>query len=367
MLVGGMVLSSGCQTADSLTRELGLRQIASDDLCGRHSEELRGSKSYFERNIVQGAVIGAVGGALIGALITGDVGGALRGGLVGAAAGAGGGYLSARQREAEDRASLTRTVYQDSARESAQVVRALNSFSAARQCRIQTAERVKRDFKAGRLTREQAQQALDTERARYNDDITTVRAIGARVDERHQELVAAAETLSSGDPEARELLAEAKAAEREAWSNPNLQTSESVSAPPPGADGYPVRRYAETNLNVRAAPSAGSERLTLLQGGQGVLVLAPASDGWATVQLDDGRRAYVAAQFLRDDSGTVQVASNASVEPTLASLTRSVPNDASVETKTVGVMFEGREKRLELERLARRAEREEDTVFSLDG
>lgn len=366
-MVSALTLTAACQTTDSFTRQLGLQPIAADDVCGMHSERLREAKGYFERNIVQGAVIGAVGGAVLGALITGDVGGAVRGGLIGGVAGAGSGYLAARQKEAQDRASLVQTVYQDSSRESAEVVRALSSFNGARNCRLQRVDRIKADFKAGRLSRTDAQSQLDLERQRYNDDIVTVRAIGARIDERHKELVSAAETLAQDNPEAQQLLNEARAAEKEAWSNPNLVTP--TTAP---AVGYPKRMRAQTNVNVRKQPTVGAARVGLLQGGMGVDALGPDENGWTPVELENGAKGFVASRYLEAGDTVIAAPSTTPAalnppETTLASLTRSVPETAAVETKTVGVMFEGREKRIELERLAQQAEREERTVFTLDG
>jgi len=348
---------AGCQTAGGLSSQLGLAQISASDSCGVHSQALRESQGFFERSIVQGALIGAVGGAVLGGVVGGSSRAALAGGLIGGLAGAGGGYLAAREKEAQSRAQLTDTVYRDVQAESAEVVRALAGFERARTCRLQRADSIKRDLAQGRLTREEAARQLSLERSRFADDLKVVRAIGAKIDERHAELLTATETLSGDDVRARALLGQTRTAEAAAWRNPDLSSGLAASGL--------VR--ATTTVNVRQQPSAQASRVGSLAQGHTATLLEPDKGGWSRIRLSDGKTGYVASSYISSTAtGVGQSVPSTSGGPTLASLTRSIPSSASTETKTVGALFEGREKRIELERLSRQAEREERTVFELD-
>lgn len=355
------LLTSACQTVEGFSNSLGIQQVSKDDACGQQSIALRESQGYFERSIIQGAAIGAVGGAILGGILGGGDG-ALTGAAVGAAAGAGGGYLAARQNEATDRASLGQTVYQDAQHETGEIVRALAAFNRVRDCRLARVGDIKQQFGAGQLTREQAQTMLDVEKRRYADDIIVVKTIAGKIDERHQEFVTAVETMSEDNPEASALLARAKEAEQSEWKNPDAPAAEA----PVVAQDLVV---ASTNLNVRAEPSTTGAKVGLLEGGVSALRTGPDQGGWTPIQLTDGTDGFVATQYLSgyEDTAPKVDAQQQGSGLTLASVTRSVSSDADTETRTVAVLYEGREKRIELDRLTQTAEQEESTAFTLDG
>ncbi|RVU33760.1 SH3 domain-containing protein [Hwanghaeella grinnelliae] len=357
--LGTTLLTSACQTVEGLSNDLGIQQVSKDDACGQASTELREAQGYFERSIIQGAVIGAVGGAILGGILGGGDG-ALAGAAVGGAAGAGGGYLAARQNEASDRSELNNTVYQDAQSETGEIVRALAAFNRVRDCRLARSETIKQQFATGQLTREQAQKMLDVEKRRYSDDIVVVKAIAGKIDERHQEFVTAVDTMAEDNPEASALLARAQEAEENEWKNPDAvaTTGSAVSQD---------MVVASTNLNVRAEPSTTGAKVGLLEGGTAALRTGPDQDGWTPVQLANGSNGFVATQYLSGYEGSAPAVNNQSDELTLASVTRSVSSDADTETRTVAVLYEGREKRIELDRLTQTAEQEENTAFSLDG
>ena len=360
-LLGTTLLTSACQTVEGLSNDLGIQHVSKDDACGEASTSLREAQGYFERSIIQGAVIGAVGGAILGGILGGGDG-ALAGAAVGAAAGAGGGYLAARQKEASDRSELNSTVYQDAQNETGEIVRALAAFNRVRDCRLDRSETIKQQFAAGQLTREQAQTMLDVEKRRYADDIVVVKAIAGKIDERHQEFVTAVETMSEDSPEASALLARAQEAEASEWKNPDAAVSSE-----PAVSGDMV--VASTNLNVRAEPSTTGAKIGLLEGGTAALRTGPDEDGWTPIELANGSNGFVATQFLSGYEGSAPAVNSGSAgsDLTLASVTRSVSSDADTETRTVAVLYEGREKRIELDRLTQTAAQEENTAFSLDG
>jgi len=359
--LGTTLLTSACQTVEGLSNDLGIQQVSKDDACGQASTELREAQGYFERSIIQGAVIGAVGGAILGGILGGGDG-ALAGAAVGGAAGAGGGYLAARQKEASDRSELNNTVYQDAQNETGEIVRALAAFNRVRDCRLARSSTIKQQFATGQLTREQAQTMLDVEKRHYSDDIVVVKAIAGKIDERHQEFVSAVETMSEDNPEASALLERAQEAEQAEWKNPDAPAA---SEPAVSEDMV----VASTNLNVRAEPNTTGAKIGLLEGGTAARRTGPDQGGWTPIELANGSNGFVATQYL---SGYEDTAPSVTSEPagsdlTLASVTRSVPSDADTETRTVAVLYEGREKRIELDRLTQTAEQEENTAFSLDG
>lgn len=357
-----LLANSGCVPTAQFINQLGVGGISADDRCGQHSQSLREAKGYFERSMVQGAAIGAIGGAILGGLLGGSGKSALIGSLAGGALGAGTGYWTAKQQETQDRAQLAGTVYRDLDAERSEILRALASFSQVRECRLNAARVIKTDFAAGRIDRSTATSLLDSERRRFADDIIVVQAIGAKIDERHEELIVAVDSIAASDPEARQLLQESKEAERQAYLDTSWKN--------PDADAPDARVTATSNVNVRKEPSAGAPRVQLFQAGDTAKSLATTVTGWTKIELNNGNIGYVSSKYIEHATPAPQrTADNfdtGTSHTTLASLTRSVSPSADTETKVVGVMFEGREKRLELERLTQQAEKEENTVFSLD-
>jgi len=361
-LVSSLLLTSACQTGSQFVQNLGITQVSNNDACGVHSTALRDAKGYFEKSMIQGAVIGAIGGALLGALLGGDEKGALIGAAAGGLSGATLGYYEAKKQENADRASLVQTVYKDAQQETAESARALASFSKARECRLREAESIKAQYSGNEITREQAEQKLATERQRFAEDVTVVRAIGAKIDERHKDLYAATQDLADDSPDASRLLKNVKAAADRAWADPDLTADHSEST-----EQAPTMVKSRSNVNVRSAPSIDSTRIGLLEAGVNVEQLESNQEGWTKVRLGSGKQGFVATRFL-DGEGHKAVMASASpavTEPTLASLTTDVPSNADTEVRTVGVLFEGVEKRIELERLANQAEGEEKTAFTL--
>lgn len=166
----------GCSTQSS-------RIGANDgsDVCYRQRVTLDSTGDYFGEDILKGAAVGAAGGALAGLLVGGNARGALIGAAAGGALGAAGGYWKARQQQNQDQASLYRTVSSDIERDNAMIDKTQLAFNQLTDCRQQEANRIKADYRSGRLTRPQADALMTDVRRRSNDDLQIARATDQRI------------------------------------------------------------------------------------------------------------------------------------------------------------------------------------------
>lgn len=363
---------AGCQTTSSFEREVGVAPIAADDRCGSSSQMLREAKGHFERDLISNALVGGVMGALVGGIASGGDARAIVGG---AAAGAVGGgalaYYNQRRQEARDQAALAGTIYGDVQQESAEINRALVAFKQARDCRLAEAKRIKARYQAGEIDRSTAQSRLDRERQRYADDVKIARAIGAGISERHKELDAATQQVARNSPDAALLYTRAAGVAQQTEEAEHGQRALQTSG-----NGM----YATTTLNVRTAPSADAPLVHQLAPGQRVTVLSSANERWSMVRLPGGTVAYAASNYLQQEPLPTAVASDPSHSDAvpagssnvttqagdLGNLVDSVPDEADTETKTVAALYEGVEKRIELERVTEAAAAQEDTAFTLE-
>lgn len=123
--------------------------------CNAPLKELRNNEFAVEKGVAAGALAGAAFGALLGYAITGKGSGAAAGAAIGGVTGgaAGGVYASHRQ-DQEDAARLAEYNAQ-LAGNIQEVDRAVAAAKVARQCYERRFEQSAREFKAGRLTRQQ--------------------------------------------------------------------------------------------------------------------------------------------------------------------------------------------------------------------
>lgn len=357
---------AGCQTTSSFEREVGVAPIAADDRCGSSSQMLREAKGHFERELISNALVGGVMGALVGGIASGGDARAIVGGAAaGAVSGGALAYYNQRRQQARDQAALSGTIYSDVQQESAEINRALVAFEQVRDCRLAVAERIKARFQTGAIDRSTAQALLNQERERYTDDVKIARAIGAGISERHKELDAATQQIARNSTDAASLYTRAAVVAEQAERAPRVSGTE---------------MYATTTLNVRAEPSANATRVGRLARGQQVTVLTRTNDGWSEVELPGGGRAYAASDYLQDkpllaavtddpsgaEAGSVG-SSRVTAQPgSLGDVVDSVPAEADTETKAVAALYEGVEKRIELERVTEAAAAQEETAFTLD-
>lgn len=154
------------------------------DVCRRERVTLDSTGDFFAEDIIKGAAIGAVGGGLIGGLAGGDLKGALIGAAAGGALGAAGGYFKARMQQSTDQASLYRTVSSDIQRDNDNIDKTQIAFNQLVDCRKRSADRIRADLRAGRITRADAQGQMADVKRRAAEDLQIARKISARIQDR---------------------------------------------------------------------------------------------------------------------------------------------------------------------------------------
>lgn len=243
------------------------------DACRTQLVALDSTGNFFGEDILRGAAVGAVSGALLGGLLavaTGQRGGgiaagaaigAVGGGVVGGTAG----YLSARQQQATDQASLSMAVAGDLAAENAQLDRTQIAFDQLMDCRFRTADQVRLDVQSGRIARPQASAAMDNIRARTQRDIQLAQTINGQIARRGAEFDTAIDTLA---PDVKQ-----------------------AAARPVRAIPAQPRRTVKLYLR----PDAGSPEVAQLPARERV-TLRPARNGYAQVETSSGLRGYAVAQ-----------------------------------------------------------------------
>jgi hypothetical protein len=263
------VMLAGCVS----TREGRIGADDGADPCRAQLVALDSTGNFFAEDIVRGAAIGAVGGAALGALVAAAAGGrgsniaagaaigAVGGGLVGGTAG----YLSARQQQAQDQASLNRAIAGDLAAENAQLDRTQIAFNQLMDCRFGTAQRIRADHRAGRLTQPQAEAQLANIRARTQRDLQLAQTINQQIGRRGAEFDTAFDTVAPGVKQ-------------------QVQAGATV--------GRPVQTRAAVPLKLR--PDAASPQVAQI-GPREAVTIRPASGGTVLVETASGLRGYAPA------------------------------------------------------------------------
>jgi outer membrane lipoprotein SlyB len=263
------VLLAGCVT----TRETRIGSDDGSDPCRPQLVALDSTGNFFAEDILRGAAIGAVGGAALGALVSAAAGGRGSNIATGAAIGAVGGavvggtsaYLSARQQQATDQASLNRAIAGDLAAENAQLDRTQLAFDQLMDCRFGTAQRIRADLRGGRLTREQAEVQMAELRQRTQRDIQLAQTINGQISRRGGEFDTAIESVAPGTKQQV------------------TQANARVSRP------VPVQARATVPLRLR--PDPASPEVAQVPARERV-TLRPASNGFAQVETASGLRGY---------------------------------------------------------------------------
>ena len=235
---GLAVILSGCATT----------MFAEDasDPCNAQRQELAGAKNYYATAVVQGAALGAIIGGLSGALLgSGSNRGtaAATGAVVGAVTGGLGGYYMAKQKDARDAAQLAASIQNDIVTENTEIDRATIAFTRLRQCRFAVAESVKADFRAGRISRDEAIRRLDEQKQRFDADIAGAESIGVKMADRAKEFQYASNELVKSSPEAQAELA--------------METTEE------GAVGAPVKKKHVKRHRKHVTPHGKPDAVTV--------------------------------------------------------------------------------------------------------
>ena len=238
--------------------------------------QLDSTGNYFGEDIVRGAAIGAAGGAILGGLIAAASGGNSRnvlagagiGAVAGGVAGASAGYITARRQQYSDQAQLNSVIAQDVSKENQEIDRSQRAFDLLLDCRMASAARIRSEFAARRVSREQAQGAMQNVRARLANDVVVAQRINERIGARGNEFDTAFNEVA---PAARN-----QAGAR--IGNPQPVTSARV-------------------IPLRLRPDAGAPEFTQVQARERVTV-RPAHSGYALVETESGVRGYAPAALF---------------------------------------------------------------------
>jgi outer membrane lipoprotein SlyB len=280
--VSGIVVASLLASCAPGTMSTQAQRIGPDDgtdACRRYVVALDSTGNFFGAQIVQGAAIGALGGAAIGGLVTGNWRGAAFGALAGGVAGGTAAYWSALQQQQMDQAALYQRVSTDLAHENAAIDKSQLAFDELTDCRFRQAQTVRADYRAGRISREQAEAAMAGVRARGQHDLQLAQLINKQIQDRGAQFQVAASNIGPGP-----------------------------TPPPPIAEAVTIRSAAP----VKVRPDASAPAIAELRPSDRVQV-SGGRNGYALVETPSGTRGYVAANELQSPSAqrSVSLASTA--------------------------------------------------------
>ena len=257
--------------------------VAADDVCGAQRQALKAYHDYFFSSMIQGAAMGAVAGGLTGLVIGGNAESAAIGAGAGALVGGFGGYYLAKEKANSDPASLTSSVYDDVNRENGEIDGVSAAFRAVRTCRIQSADAVKADYAAKRITHDDAEAKLQRIKQLFLEDVDYAQGLGSKMAERGSEYQNASDKIVQVNPNAQQ-----QAAARE------------HSAAPAGAGPAGGGLVANEAARVREKGDASARQIAALAPGEQVTPVAgEAPSDWTHVKLADGQTGYVASRLLR--------------------------------------------------------------------
>jgi len=247
------------------------------DVCRAYVVQLDSTGDFFGEDILRGAAIGGVTGAIAGGGIAAATGrrgsdvlvGAAIGALAGAVVGGTVGYLQARQRQVQDQAGLMMAVGGDLQAENAQLDRTQLAFNQLVDCRVNAANGIRRDVRAGRISRDQGMALMAYQRDLMRRDVALARSINEKIGGRGAEFDTAIETIAPGTKQA-------VAARRAVAPRP---TTARVSAP------------------IRVRPDGGAPEVGRLSPNETVTV-RPAQGNFALVETSSGVSGYVPASAV---------------------------------------------------------------------
>ncbi|MBB5690582.1 SH3 domain-containing protein [Roseomonas alkaliterrae] len=247
------------------------------DACRAFVVQLDSTGNFFAEDILRGAAIGAGTGALAGGAIAAASGrrgsdilvgaaiGAIAGGVIGGTAG----YLQARQRQAQSQGALVQAVAGDLQNENRQLAATQLAFNQLVDCRVNVANRVRADVRAGRLSREQGMAMLAYQRDLMRRDVALAQSINEKIGTRGGEFDTAIETLAPGTKQA-------------------VQARRAVAATP---------TTARVSAPIRIRPEANAPQIGQLSSNEQVTV-RPAEGNFALVETSSGVRGYVPASAV---------------------------------------------------------------------
>ncbi|MBW6398682.1 SH3 domain-containing protein [Roseomonas sp. HJA6] len=269
---------SAAMLAGCVSTQLG--RIGPDDgrdVCRAYVVQLDSTGDFYAEDILRGAAVGAglgaLGGLAIG-LATGRRGGDLAaataiGAVAGGVAGGVGGYIQARQRQAQNQGALVQAVGGDLTNENRQLEATQVAFNQLVDCRVNAANRIRSDVRAGVISRDQGMALMTYQRDLMRRDVALAQQINQKIGTRGAEFDSAIETIAPGTKQ--QMVARRTVAAR--------PTTARVSAP------------------IRIRPDDGAAQVGQLNRSESVTV-TPAEGNFARVETSSGVVGYVPANAV---------------------------------------------------------------------
>lgn len=247
------------------------------DACRTYVVQLDSTGDFYAEDILRGAAVGAGTGAIAGGLLAAVTGrrgsdilaGAAIGAVAGGVVGGVGGYLAARQRQANDQQQLALAVGGDLRNENSQIDRTQIAFNQLVDCRVNVANRIRADVGTGRMSRNQGLALMSYQRQLMQRDVALARQINEKIGTRGAEFDTAIETIAPGTKQ--NVVARRSA--------PVQPTTARVSAP------------------IRIRPDGNAPEIGQLSARDQVSV-RPAPGNYALVETSSGVRGYVPASAV---------------------------------------------------------------------
>jgi len=157
------------------------------------------------------------------------------------------GYYNAMQKDIANRQILAASIHKDIVVANSEIDKASVAFIKLRDCRFQTAERIKSNFNAGQSTREQAISQLDEVNRRFDDDMKIAEELGVKMSETGQQFQYASNELFKSDPVAKEKYEKEKQ-RKPARRKPSKRKPSKPAASTSKPDAEGVANVTETNV-----------------------------------------------------------------------------------------------------------------------
>lgn len=173
-LVGGFeTLTSGALFSDEYLADR-------TDLCFRQRTAMAEQGSFFDKELVAGAVGGAASVGLIAALRGDNV---WQNALIGGASGLAGGYLTKLVQDGRSGDAIVGQAFGDVQAENQRIDSLNGSFRALRECRLEEGRAIQAAYSAGTLSQADAQARMSEVRRKFGEDIAKFREIAAQISE----------------------------------------------------------------------------------------------------------------------------------------------------------------------------------------
>ncbi|MDR1394598.1 MAG: hypothetical protein LBK52_00305 [Deltaproteobacteria bacterium] len=143
--------------------------------CYQPITDMRRAAEAVNKATATGAILGAITGAAIGYAESGHSRGAIKGAVAGGLAGAGLGYLVSSEVQSMEQADRFRTYFQAMDTDISNLQQAVAAARIASNCYDKQYQQLSRNYKAGRISREEMLERLNEIRSGSNDAMTILR------------------------------------------------------------------------------------------------------------------------------------------------------------------------------------------------